>query len=366
MNAKTMIAESLAFPSADNSQPFRFRIVSDSEFEIFHDSARARHRLNHGNLASHLALGTLLESLRLVAANAGLGLKTKVTIPATTTTSGGEEPLERWARVEIAATGASASDADRELARALPLRVTDRRAYSRDPLSQADVRRLHQEASTQPALTFAFRDTLGRDAENLMLEIEEEQWKDLRAAADVFAWIRFNETKALETRDGMTWPSLALPRIQKPLLLLFQRVFPLYAFLVRFGATKGHRAMLKRQLRGTGGFGWIAVADADPETLVDAGRAYFRIWVYLCSRGHGFQPLSFATLPAFMKWRLSLPADWSAKLLSAYERLLPVLRAEAGFGPEVYPLWGFRTGHAPPFPAAARTLRKPVEELLIP
>ncbi|MEZ0390767.1 MAG: hypothetical protein ACAH59_01030 [Pseudobdellovibrionaceae bacterium] len=355
------LKDCVSYPSGDNAQPFRFRAVSDRVVEVFHDSQTASHRLNFKNVSSLLTLGTLIETLSLRAQKEKKIIRVKYHLDQYA-----DMDLQKWATVELLDATGEPDPSEVLLSESLQIRHVDRRLYKTEPLAEADIQWLTKEASKNSNLSFSLNEKFSSQLEKLFLKHEEEIWKDSLVAQDVLSWIRFNSKQALATRDGMTWASLNVPAFQKPLVKLFVKFPRIYQLIARLGGTKNNRQMLIQHLAKSGGFGWLAVRRTDPQSLVDAGRTFFRMWLYLNHRGYSFQPLTMLSLLPFQSQLNLLPEDWSPQLMALYPKILEQIQKEAMIEPQFLPLWGFRAGRVEkPLTSEKRTFRKNIEELII-
>lgn len=361
MDLLPFLESCLSYPSGDNAQPFRFRILSQTQFEVFFDNKIAHHRLDPNKTASLLAFGSLLELISLQALKIGYKLEFETYFPQALK----QEGLSKWAKVLLRKSKDEISETDLNLQIAIGIRCTDRRNYKTEPLPERVIQWLTSEANKTESLAFAFHDRLSPQLEKTLLNIEEEAWKDTKAVADVFSWIRLTDRVAKETRNGMTWRSLGLAFFQKPMVQIFRDFPNFYKFLIPLGATKQNRFILKNQIRHSGGFGWVAIKKYEPLEILEAGRIVMRMWLYLNKQGYGFQPMTLGVLPAFESHFEKLPKDWAPQLKSMYNELLDVIQKDSMMKREFIPLWGFRTGLIAPLPVKARTLRQSIHDLII-
>ncbi len=359
MDISSFIDRCLSYPSGDNCQPFRFRVFGDNRFEIFHDDRIGKHRLNLSNRASILSLGALLETVSLTALNDGFAAKFESHVAHVSQ----EQHLQKWVTVTLEKAPMPINESDKELYKAIPIRAVKRGRYAVEAPSTEILQWLKLEAANNSNIAFSFQSSLSSDLNDTLLSIEEEMWKDLRLAKDVFKWIRFTKQAAEKTRDGMTWRSLGLPFFQKPFMKLFSHFPNLYKLVADRGSTAGQKNMLKDHIKHSSGFGWLALKSADKNQLVSAGRTYFRLWLYLAARGYAFQPMSLATFPAFEAHFHGLPQDWPKILHDYYPRLRELIRRDSNMEAQWVPIWGFRTGRATPLPREARCLRKSFQEV---
>ncbi len=351
----------LTYPSGDNCQPFKFKIVSENSFEVYHDAQVAKHRLNCNHIASILSLGTLLELISIVAKGKGLKPEAKVH----------EENFEveklcLWAEVSLDEVKEQFDQDDQILINEVSKRCVDRRLYENKPLLANHIQWIQNEASKNKLVNFSFHSNLNPRLLKLIVKLEEKIWMDERVSTDILRWIRFDQNEIIKLRDGLSWDSLCLAFYQKPILKLFCNSIKFYSFMTKLGGTKVNSHLLHQQLKKSGGIGVFAVHSKSNLDLVNMARTYFRIWLYLNSRGYAFQPLTNSTLPLYMMQTQKLPADWPQANLNIYKDLMIEFRIQCGFGENEVPVWGFRSGSTTkPLPAKARSLRKNLDELLL-
>jgi hypothetical protein len=121
-------------PSGDNTQVWRFRILDDHRAEILGRDTRDHVVYDRDGHASQIALGALLENVRIAASAAGLR--------AEISRSNDDDREPRFA-VALAEDRGVAADA---LAAAIETRCTNRRAYSTRALAPGEKWLLEQEA----------------------------------------------------------------------------------------------------------------------------------------------------------------------------------------------------------------------------
>lgn len=361
MEIESLLEKCTNYVSGDNAQPFRFKIISANEFEIYHDTIVAKHRLNSTHMASFIGLGTLLELISLQALNSGYKIKIESFLQHSIPMDG----VIKWTKIELLKTEQLISVDEKKLLGAISQRCVNRCQYSQEELSEVCVQWLVAEASKNPNLVFNFEHKLSPEFENTVLEIEEEAWRDLETANDVLKWIRFGKRSAELTRDGLVWESLGLSFFQKPFLRLLCKYPAIYKILAKAGATKENRNSLKKLIHHSGGFGWFSLADHKPEIAVEAGRTIFRLWLYLTDQGYSYQPMTLAVLPAFSHNFKKLPNNWPPKLLALYTKAIELFRRDTNMDSRFTPIWGFRTGKAVALPENARSLRKYLDSVTI-
>lgn len=354
-----LLKSCLNYPSGDNCQPFQFNILSSTSFEIYHDSEKSKHRLNFLHSASLISFGSLIETISLQA----LSINQKIDIDYSVADFSKMTGRQLWAKISISRTTQEITNSEPLLWKHLANRCVDRRPYGSAPVPSNLIQWLTKEAQKNSNLSFGFSRELSPELTTVLMKNEEVAWKDIFLVKDILKWIRFNKKVAQQTKDGMTWKSLQLKSFQKPFMKLFS-IFPrIYYFIAQLGATKANSDILKQQFKNSGGFGWLALSTSDPIQIIDSGRTFFRMWVYLNSQGYGFQPIALATLPTHQFHFQKLPDNWSTKLKKMYPKVAALIQKDFHIPPEFIPIIGFRTGQTTPLQQEAYCLRKPLHEV---
>jgi len=268
-------------PSGDNSQPWRFEILSDDQFYIHCD-------LEHGNVYQFsksepnvLALGMLIEAMAIEAKSWSLGLNWNIV-------EAGRETIQVFVTL-------SESDAEKDpLGQWMKVRSVDRRSYQKTPLSDDQKQ--------------ALEGALGTSLKIEWLEKRSEKLKMARLMS-IGTAIRLRIREAFEVhRQVIDWsgpfsrtglPSTATG-LAPPLRLLMRWAMKNY----------GRMRLLTQILKGrwlaalnmdvlpalnsgaffiirprTGGF-----KDVSLEEKIKAGRSIYRFWLEAAQQGLALQP----------------------------------------------------------------------------
>ena len=258
-------------------QPWRVRIRSTSEVELFVDGRRLLPDTDPTGRFSEVAMGMFVESLTVAAAARGLALT-----PAYT-----HEPLRAGHRLIPFATLTFASaDVEEPLGTDLiTRRRTSRVRYDGRPAPDAVLRELESVAaaaahtfgwSSEPDLV-AWTVELNRDT--LFYDMA-----DPRARAEVGRWLRFSAREARRRRDGFSPQALGFPGW---LLWLF---FRLHRLLGLPGLQRVVGSLHARTMEGTRSVGWLAGPFASSSDWIATGRMFARFWLTLEQHGLHLQP----------------------------------------------------------------------------
>ena len=338
-------------PSGDNTQPWRFRILSHDHLVVYGFDTRSHCVYDLDGHASHIALGALLETLRIAATKFGLRAEARHRQD-----SSDDKPVFDVRLRKTAVTQDRLVDYIAE------------RCVQRRPLSS---RRLRPEEK------HALQSAVGSDFELRWYE----SWPDRLAVARLNfanAKIRLTLPEAYEVhRDVIEWgvevsedriPAAAIGASAPSLAIMhwgmasWKRV----AFLNRYlGGTLGPRVELDL-IPGLACAAHCAlIAQRIPQHLEDylqVGRALQRFWLTATTLGLQFQPeytpLVFARYAGERRRFCTSTAALAQadKIRTRLERLL---------GSDVAPRTAFLGRIGAGAPAKARSLRLPLERLLV-
>ncbi|MHB8312782.1 MAG: molybdopterin biosynthesis protein MoeY [Candidatus Dormibacteria bacterium] len=275
-------------PSGDNTQPWRFEIVSEHHLVVYGSDTRHQVVFDLEGHASQLSIGTLLESLAIAASGEGqrsiVSYRTPESLPD-------EHPTFD---VRFEEDPAITPDV---LLPFLMTRCTNRRPLGTRPLSP-DERREIETASAPPECRFPAHRivwlesgsekramaSIAQRAGRLRLTIPEA-WEVHR---EVIEW------SARFSADRIPDQALGLPYLVLPLMRRVMASWPRISFFNHFpGATLLPRIGLDilPALRSSAHF--ILMAPSPPESVEDylaSGRALCRFWLATTRQGLQFQP----------------------------------------------------------------------------
>jgi len=258
---RAVLEAGLRAPSPHNAQPWRFRRVGAGAFELlyWHEDKLL---CDPDDRDAYLAIGALLESMRLRASEIGSGL-------TVTPAFGVVADNVRIGQVEIG--GAAGPD---PLAAYLSSRRTNRQPYDRVKLPGE----LQAELSELGCLFF---DT--DEMADLVDRASVLAWKDRNFTLDLSKWTRFTDT----ADDGMTCRMLRLGVIDQQFLRLALRLGTLPTWLAHLYALRD--VYLTRM---SGAMAVLTAPDMSPASLLDAGRRLLRSWLVITARGYASHPMS--------------------------------------------------------------------------
>ena len=343
-----LLDAALTAPSGDNCQPWRLVPRADGAFDLRFVPARAASIFDVEDLASRMALGALLETLRIAASAAGVSARWRC--------DPDRADPELWARLWL---DARAQPAD-ELAGAIRDRYTHRGRYDGAPLSPTDAAALRAQRAS-PARLHLITDAARLAAvAGLIGEADRIRSECRRAHEDLQRWLRFDDGAARATRDGLDVRTLGLGPVERPMLRLL-RPWGRMRVALRLGVAGRVASRARDLVLGSAAVGLITVPSATAPDALAAGRLLQRVWLRATERRLAFSPMAALPLLALRVERLG-----GEGLDPAHrERLAELgaaLREAFDVAPGTPSLMLFRVGHAPPL--AARALRRGVDELV--
>ena len=328
-------------PSADNNQPWEFKLNRD-KLEVFLCPAR-RIRSDRQGMFDYLSIGAALENLKVAAAEHGLGVELKY--------------LPDAARPELAAEvcfrgGASSS----ELYPYIFTRHTNRRWYRRRALDAACVAEVEAAFRGDGTRVFWAMDRAAiRELAGMVGKVDALRMGSMDFRAEIKGALCFKRDQAWKRGDGILFESLEMPAPAKMLLRCFDR--PLFMRLMKclgFGASVS--VISRLQAAASGGLGLVCVPRLAPPEYLKGGEAFERLWLILAKHGAWLQPLGAYSLFSALAGEADSHFDDSARKLlgEARELVGRIFPEAAGF----FPLLLFRAGYAAA-PSAVTAHRMP-------
>ena len=274
----------IAAPSADNTQPWRLRLLDDG-IEILSDKNQPPMFFDADGMATGIGCGALIENISITASTHGL----------TTDASYAGNHGTPLARLHFTL------DADQQsntLVSAIHKRQTERRLYRPGkPLPEMVLARLATALEAQPGFHLHRYDEphLRNGIISLLTTTDRIRFNHPLVHVDFYDTLRFG-TSAEQTHDGLAKHTLGIEPFFIP-VLKFLRPWKRMHFFNRLGL---HYVMA---LRGA----WLPLKSAphivalscqNETSDIDAGRQMERFWLSATLEGLSLQP--FGALPLFL------------------------------------------------------------------
>ncbi len=311
--ARELIRYATLAANSHNTQPWKFT-AEERRISIAPDFARRCPAVDPDDHHLFVSLGCAAENLVHAAAAAGLMATTAF-----------ESDL-----IAIALDPARPLESD--LFKAIPHRQSTRATYDGTAVSNETLAALeHAGTGAGVSIIIITEKSKISSVEDYVVEGNSAQMRDKAFMAELKHWIRFNESDAVATMDGLSarasgnseWPAW-LARLLLPLVL----------------TERGENEKYRRQIRSSAGIAVFVADRSDHAHWVEVGRA--------CQR-FALQATSVGLKQAFVNQPIEVPhlRKQFASFLGIGDRL-PDLVVRFGNGPEL-----------------PKSLRRPVEELMV-
>lgn len=328
---ESILTVAMAAPSGDNSQPWNFT-WRDGTLEIFYQQSLGSHALNNANHATWLSLGCLLEAIAISAS--GFKLKAREVFDYTNWQS---QPVAilKFYREQVPAD---------PLISEITSRRTHRTLFANDPLPQTLIEQMIAEARSFKSCNFSFRPGPPLKIYDFLKFCDEFLWKNTTVARDFLYWVRMSDQESANHQDGMSWRTLGIQKIS----LVPLRIIRHFPFLIPWFWHLGFRMVVNQTTRNllqtNAGTYCLAINDTSANSIKEAGRLGYRLWLLLNSKGFAVQPMSFASLTAFDITLGFAPPQTNERFIARFKAGYSEIKSYFGFSSEQWPVWMFRTG----------------------
>jgi hypothetical protein len=326
------VAAAVLAANPHNAQPWAFR-VSDTEVEVFADTARRTGALDPAGREMRVGLGCAIENLVLAARARGLA-PTVTLLPD----GSGSDLVARVALVEATPDPSRLCDAIGE-------RRTNRGPYSAEAVPAGDLRGLVNVFGLPGVAVVWVTDADAKAAlGRLMVDAATAITRDEAQSTDGFAWFRASQDDIERHRDGLTLDAQGM----SPVLLSVAKLLP--ASSRAAGDAFWVAQTRDVHTRTAAAYGVITVTDPyDTTTQLIGGRLLQRIHLTATGRNLGLHHMNQITERIDRERAVGAPATFAPR----FAGLLP---------PGAQPLAAFRVGY--PLRAARPSPRRPVSAVI--
>ncbi|MEO8318081.1 MAG: Tat pathway signal protein [Bradyrhizobium sp.] len=297
---KELVRYATLAANSHNTQPWMFRISEDS-ITIVADFDRRCPAVDPDDHHLFLSLGCAAENL--VHAAAAFGLKASPAL------------IENVVSIRLESAPAARSP----LLEAIPIRQSTRAVYDGKPIANENLRLLEQ-AGTGDGVAVAIMTDKAKIASvaDFVVEGNSAQMHDPAFMNELKSWMRFNDTDALATMDGLSSRSSGNPTVPRWLAgMLLRLVF----------TEPGENQKYRSQIMSSSGLAVFVSDHSDKRHWVEAGRA--------CQR-FALQATALGLKCAFINQPVEVAAirgQFAAYLAIGDRR--PDLVMRFGYGPEL-------------------------------
>ncbi|HUY62364.1 MAG TPA: hypothetical protein VMV50_01055 [Candidatus Paceibacterota bacterium] len=334
-------------PSGENCQPWRF-VVSGLTVEIHVRPERDQSYYGWGQRASYLACGAALENLVIASSKEGYAANVSY-FP---------DKGDAW-HVATVTLRKDASAPRDVLADFIYERISNRKPYATEPLTQAEEDTLHSAAvGSRPGSLKLVKDKEAIAVLGRVGSTNEEVMLANRALHDFFfSHVTWTKEEDDAKKIGFYIKTLELPPPAEKMFKMFNNWS-----VMRILAKLGFNRIVAKQNGATNAsaaaMGAFIIDGTEPIDFVKVGRAVERTWLAATSLGLSFQPLT-----GVLFFKLKIAAGESDMFTTAEQRLVMTAYGKAS---QIFNADGkhiafmFRIGRADP--PTAHALRFPLEE----
>jgi hypothetical protein len=323
-------------PSADNEHVFQIEI-GDASIRLWPTKKFLANPTGHRFILGLISLGAVVQNMELSAD--ALGFKTQVKWHL----KGGDGPI---AQLDFYHESAPL---DAELAKAIPVRHTNRRMYSGPSLSKHEVSSLNAEIKGADGIQLLWLNGKQRRAAlGMVWRAESERFLREELHDEIFSSIRFD----------LAWTDPAEYALPPGALEIEYPVRPIFKALRHWSLMRGLNWLGVHHLIGLRA-GWLPCWQAPalailtttqrPESgAIAIGSAFQRVWLRAASLNLALQPLAASVVLPFQDTQGGASGEMKSRLTSGWQQICP----------GATPLMLFRIGRAnrPNITAARRPL----------
>lgn len=344
-----LVSYGILAPSADNTQPWRFKI-KDGSLLVIHDKGRADFLYNVKNIASLIALGAVIENISIAAK--GFGYECEVSY-----FPGNNGPDT------IASIGLKRREkAQDPLFPFIEKRCVNRRLYEKKAFAPGVREALISESTSEEGITLRVVEDRASLTEvaSMVAAGDNLLFNSRPLLSGLLPWIRWSKKEALSSRDGMGLDTLEINFLQKRLFRAI-RSWPLISFLNVFGFSRIAALQSVKLIKRSSGVFLITSGGRAPLDYVKGGRVMERVWLRAASLGLSVQPMTGITFLCSIL-QLDNGKGLSEKEAKIAKEILGSLRKTFSLKEGDGLIILCRAGYAAP--PSGRTLRRPVEDVL--
>jgi hypothetical protein len=264
-------------PSSHNIQPWKVRIIDNSNFEITIDTSRILRAVDPDMREIYISMGTFFENL--MQASESYGYKCSYTIQ----TEG-----SFLISLKVEKSNSSSAINNKNLER-IALRRTLRKNYLSKPVQESIIRDIFAEDYGN-ILYFPQQSIQSKLIADATLSANQIQVNNNASQKELSEWIRWSNSDAKKHKDGLTPATMEIDGLSG----FFVRSFYDKDNVTSEGFKKQTLGLVKEQLDQSGNWIIITTKDNSTASLINAGRIYERAMLKVRELNIAFHPMSQA------------------------------------------------------------------------
>jgi hypothetical protein len=271
-------------PNAHNTQPWKIKLVSETEFLLFADETRLLPETDPTTRQIHISQGTFLESFQISASASKF--KTSIQLFPESKYSISQIGLKPVAKVKIEKLDSIEQDI---LYPSISKRITNRTAYDGIPLTTKEIDEVRKLTNPKfSELNFFNRESLP-ELKKLLDEAFRIETTTYKKHDESKNWFRFNDNEIYSKKDGISLRGNGLDGFFYTLVSNF--------FLSKENwHSKSNQEsgiqMFSKSLNSSFTFAYLKTNQNDFKDWVESGRDYIRLNLALTQLGFQLHPMS--------------------------------------------------------------------------
>lgn len=347
-----IIAKGILAPSADNLQPWKFRLEKD-QVDLFLDLARIKNFCDEGYLIPYLSAGAVIENMRVTAAQQGYRLSVAYF------------PIKSEPLFVASIRFSSVPEKGHPHYNALDKRGTNRKFYQMSrKISISTYTKLAELVGSEKDFKLLWvKKEMAAYSKlcHLVGRADQLRFENRQLHQELMETIRFNSIETQKTKDGIDFKTLEIGLGGSFLFKLIVS-WKWMKFLNTLGMSSLFNLYAQFAVQSAQAIGLLIAKSNGPIDYLHGGEIMEKLWHEITLQGLSIQPME--ALPIFiLNFNLTSGRNFTdcqkRQLKNLKRRFLSILQIEEQSGLILL----FRIGYAPP--PTARSLRRPLEDFLV-
>jgi hypothetical protein len=278
LHIKEILKSAILAPSVDNCQPWIFS-VNDNVIELALDLKRANFFGDVNHSASYVSCGTVIENIKIASNHLGYSVSVEY-FPS--------QNKDVIARIKILKNNKTSNS----LYNYIPLRCTNRQPFKKGLVIPFEILESLKNCSSEfPGSSVYFlHDRISiKKIACLIRYIDRIIFDHPLLHQGLFKWVRWTQSEAEQTGDGMPVATLGLNIIEQKMFKLISSWRTL-SILNKFGANKLIANHSYRLVKNCSAVGLITMDKNSPVDYIVGGRLFEKVWLTATANNIALQP----------------------------------------------------------------------------